>query len=147
VFENPNESKPLGARNYRRFNDSIVIIPEGLKFNKVNCFMSIIFFDDFSIRLNQFNQNIRVSGVDQTSCFVNVQSDVSYWQIFMTNILYNLNLGPKDSNDKQQASITNKSTSVSGSRNIGTRGFSSFVGSKDMRLVESYFSNTDDLVL
>lgn len=94
------------------------------------------------IHFTEFDKLYQIDGLGANSTVVCIDTDVSYWHMYLTNIVYILNRGKADTSfDPKKVK-----SKVSSNGNTRVREYSTACY-PNVRLVENYFSQEDDLVL
>jgi hypothetical protein len=93
VLDNPNQSKPLGCRNYLKGeNGTFVVIPDSLKVNDVNLYLSILFYNSSFIHYPEIGV-VKVQSFGMNNTCIMISSNMSYWHQYATHVVYILNQG------------------------------------------------------
>jgi hypothetical protein len=144
ILSNPQDSKPLGCRNYLKIDEQHVLLPDGLKVNAVNLYLSIIFVDSSSLIFPD-GHKIQISSFGLNNTYVQVNCDSSYWTSYLTRIVYVLNQDKINGDYSPKVSAKkNKSITDVG---FGRSQFHSAAFRGQSRMLEDYFSTQDELTL
>lgn len=141
-MSNPNDSKPLGARNYLKQRSGNVTIPDGLLINNVNLYLSILFYKHSYLKFPG-GSPILVNGFGPNCTSIDVTTDRSYWAFYLIHILKVMNFtkeGNTNTGNFNKKSKTNDSKSSFQSRSFST-------ANVDRRLTNEMFSDPDELTL
>lgn len=123
-------------------DDQFVSVPDDLKLNDVNLYLSLIFYSHSEVEVHGSGHSFKIGGLHPNGTLIKVVADQSYWQMYLTHIITVLNIGPS----KNKTRLERVTDSSSTSNNISNkRSFSTYRGNCTM--VESYFTNVDDLTL
>jgi hypothetical protein len=139
VLDNPQASKPIGCRNYLKFEtssgNSYVQVPDNLRMNDCNLYLSILFYENSYINFIDLGlSKVSQFGLNETVVVVNTK--MSYWHMYATHILYVLNKG-KSGLEETKTSEGNVTKSSTRNKNFSkTRSFSTSSRTTESNMVE-----------
>jgi hypothetical protein len=114
VFENKNDSRPLGPRVLVNLQDK-VICPEDWKINNINIFINILFFSGSAFYDDELENVYNTWAVGPSCDIIRINTCQRFWQNYFTSILQYLNVFPDSKSfvspsKKENFSITGATT-------------------------------------